>query len=53
MTTILVIDDEPNIIGLALMFNQMARQVQQSRQRLHDFVADVSHELRSPLTSMP
>ncbi len=37
---------------LALGFNQMARQVKQSQQRLRDFVADVSHELRSPLTAI-
>ena len=40
------------IKGLALRFNQMSRQVRQSQQRLRDFVADVSHELRSPLTSI-
>ena len=38
--------------GLALAFNHMAQQVQQSQQRLRQFVADVSHELRSPLTSI-
>ena len=38
--------------GLALRFNQMAQQVNQSRQTLRDFVADVSHELRTPLTSI-
>ena len=37
---------------LALRFNQMARRVQQSQQRLRDFVADASHELRSPLTAI-
>ncbi len=38
--------------GLATSFNQMAKQVKQSQQMLRDFVADVSHELRSPLTSI-
>ena len=38
--------------GLAMRFNQMARQVQHSQQTLRDFVADASHELRSPLTSI-
>jgi len=38
--------------GLAVGFNQMARQVKLSQQRLRDFVADVSHQLRSPLTSI-
>ena len=37
---------------LALSFNRMAAQVKLSQQRLRDFVADVSHELRSPLTSI-
>ena len=38
--------------GLARSFNQMAQQVRHSQQMLRDFVADVSHELRSPLTSI-
>jgi len=38
--------------GLALAFNQMAKQVRLSQQRLREFLADVSHELRSPLTSI-
>jgi two-component system OmpR family sensor kinase len=38
--------------GLAVSFNQMAKQVKRSQQMLRDFVADVSHELRSPLTSI-
>ena len=38
--------------GLALAFNQMAKQVKLSQQRLRDFLSDVSHELRSPLTSI-
>lgn len=38
--------------GLATSFNQMAKQVKQSQLMLRDFVADVSHELRSPLTSI-
>lgn len=37
---------------LALGFNRMAKQVKESQQRLREFVADVSHELRSPLTSI-
>jgi len=40
------------VIGLARGFNQMAQQVKLSQQRLRDFVADVSHQLRSPLTSI-
>jgi signal transduction histidine kinase len=38
--------------GLATSFNQMAKQVKRSQQTLRDFVADASHELRSPLTSI-
>jgi signal transduction histidine kinase len=38
--------------ALASGFNLMAKQVTQSQQRLRDFVIDVSHELRSPLTSI-
>lgn len=38
--------------GLALAFNQMAKQVKLSQQRLRDFLSDVSHELRTPLTSI-
>lgn len=38
--------------GLAVAFNQMAKEVKLSQQRLRDFVADVSHQLRSPLTSI-
>jgi two-component system sensor histidine kinase ResE len=38
--------------GLAASFNQMAIQVQLSEQRLRNFVADVSHQLKSPLTSI-
>jgi len=38
--------------GLAAGFNQMARQVKLTEQRLRYFVADVSHQLRTPLTSI-
>ena len=38
--------------GLAASFNEMAKQVKLSQQRLRDFLSDVSHELRSPLTSI-
>ena len=37
---------------LATSFNSMAVQVQRSRQMEKDFVADVSHELKTPLTSI-
>jgi signal transduction histidine kinase len=37
---------------LAQSFNSMAEQVQRSRQMEKDFVANVSHELKTPLTSV-
>jgi len=38
--------------GLAVSFNEMAKQVKQAQQQLRHFVADVSHQLRTPLTSI-
>jgi signal transduction histidine kinase len=46
------IKGDKEVKGLASGFNQMAKQVKQSQQTLRDFVANVSHELRSPLTSI-
>ncbi len=40
------------IRGLAVRFNEMAREVKQSQQQLRHFVADVSHQLKNPLTSI-
>jgi two-component system OmpR family sensor kinase len=37
---------------LAASFNSMARQVKASRQAQRDFVTNVSHELKTPLTSI-
>ncbi len=37
---------------LASNFNDMADKVKQSQQQLRHFVADVSHELKSPITSI-
>lgn len=37
---------------LAENFNYMAEKVKQSQQQLRHFVADVSHELKSPITSI-
>jgi signal transduction histidine kinase len=37
---------------LAASFNQMSLQVKKSQQQLRHFVADVSHQLKSPLTSI-
>lgn len=41
---------EGEISRLAARFNAMAEQVQRSNQVLRDFVANVSHDLRTPLT---
>lgn len=46
------VDGPKEVKGLAKSFNQMSKQVKHSQQMLRDFVADVSHELRSPLTSI-
>jgi signal transduction histidine kinase len=37
---------------LAIRFNEMANKVKQSQHQLRHFVADVSHQLKSPLTSI-
>ncbi len=37
---------------LARNFNRMSRQVEQTRQMQRDFLANVSHELKTPLTSI-
>ncbi|HEY77493.1 MAG TPA: HAMP domain-containing histidine kinase [Dehalococcoidia bacterium] len=37
---------------LAASFNDMAEKVDQSQQQLRHFVADVSHELKSPITAI-
>ena len=38
--------------SLAASFNEMVQQVQGSQQAMRDFVANVSHELKTPLTSI-
>ncbi len=38
--------------SLASSFNEMVQQVQGSQQAMRDFVANVSHELKTPLTSI-
>ncbi|MDY7041927.1 MAG: HAMP domain-containing sensor histidine kinase [Chloroflexota bacterium] len=50
----LVLDiTSPNEVRrLAASFNSMAHQVKTSRQAQRDFVANVSHELKTPLTSI-
>jgi len=40
------------IARLAESFNHMAREVETARQTQHDFLANVSHDLKTPLTSI-
>lgn len=42
----------PEIKRLAASFNVMAGQVESSQQAMRDFVSNVSHELKTPLTSI-
>lgn len=46
------VEGPPELKRMARAFNAMSSQVRLSQQRLRDFVADVSHELKSPLTSI-
>ncbi len=48
----LALDGPPEVRELAASFNRMTQAVGQAQLRLRHFVADVSHELRSPLTSI-
>ena len=45
-------EGSPEVRQMAGSFNHMAGEVEQSQMRLRHFVADVSHELKSPLTSI-
>ncbi len=45
-------DGDPDLDSLAISFNEMVDSVEQRIQRETRFVADVSHELRSPLTTL-
>ena len=46
------VDGPKEVKGLAMRFNEMAGKVKQSQYQLRHFVADVSHQLKSPLTSI-
>jgi len=46
------VDGPKEVRGLAVRFNEMAGKVKQSQYQLRHFVADVSHQLKSPLTSI-
>ena len=42
----------PEVRNLAADFNQMTGEVQRSQQTLRDFLMNISHELKTPLTSI-
>jgi len=44
--------DDPDLVGLTSSFNRMVDQLQERIQRETRFTSDVSHELRSPLTTL-
>lgn len=44
--------DDPDLVGLTTSFNQMVDQLQERIEREARFTSDVSHELRSPLTTL-
>ncbi len=48
----LTITSPEEVHRLAVSFNTMARQVKAAQQAQRDFVANVSHELKTPLTSI-
>jgi signal transduction histidine kinase len=50
--TELPLDGPSEVRSLASAFNTMVRRVQVSRKAQRDFVANVSHELKTPLTSI-
>ena len=52
MGTQLPVEGVKEVRDLALALNQMSRQVQESQQSQRDFISDVSHELKTPLTSI-
>jgi len=43
---------DPDLVGLTTSFNQMVDQLQERIEREARFTSDVSHELRSPLTTL-
>lgn len=46
------IEGPTEVAVLATRFNEMARQVESARQAMKDFVFDVSHEIKTPLTAI-
>ena len=50
--TQLPVEGVKEVRDLALALNQMSHRVQESQQSQRDFISDVSHELKTPLTSI-
>jgi len=51
-TRLPAIVDDPDLAGLTASFNRMVDQLQERIEREARFTSDVSHELRSPLTTL-
>jgi two-component system sensor histidine kinase BaeS len=52
LTTRIEIDGSDELADLAIAFNEMAAQLEGARTREREFLASVSHDLRTPLTTI-
>ena len=50
--TRLPVEDDPDLAGMVVAFNDMAESLEERIKRERRFAADVSHELRTPLTAL-